>query len=90
MSHPVDPQSPEAAGSQSGPTRELRRRGRVFGFDYDAGVLITTLADAEIDIPSAPHLLRAQRVELPVVEQRPREPTPDAVGDWESEGGAVA
>ena len=70
------PTDPAVPRIPSGDPREFRSRGRMLGFDYDLGVRIMPLFDPELEPPGAPLF--------------PEAPTPDAIGRWESEGGAVA
>ena len=91
MSHSADdPAGPGTPQHLPGTRHELHRRGRAFGFEYDVGVRVTALDEGEMK-PVRPLLPpEARRLALPgAAGESTDAPTPDGVGCWESEGGAV-
>ena len=74
MSQPARPRGPEQPHVVSSTHHELRRQGRAFGFMYDLGIRITTLADGDEGIPRPPLLPVARPLALPVA-AGPREVT---------------
>jgi hypothetical protein len=88
MSHPTGPEGPASPAGPSGIIREIRRRGRAFGLDYDVGIRIITLSDPEMEIARPPLLLGAPRLAL-TGGTRSEASAPEGVAVWEWEGGAL-
>lgn len=77
MSHPADRPRSHASGSVRGTQQELRRRGRVFGLEYDVGIRMRELSPET----------EPWRHALPGDPDGSEVPAPEEIGRWESEGG---
>ena len=66
MPRATDPARPDDSGSGDGIRHEIRRRGRLFGLEYDVDIRVTELVDPEVE-----------RSRLPPPGE-PRRPTPPA------------
>jgi hypothetical protein len=87
MSHPTDPTRSDASGIVHATHHEIRRRGRLFGLEYDVGIRVPELSDPEME-PSRPPLLpRPPRPVLPGTPERTEAEALEGIGRWESEGG---
>lgn len=87
MSHHDDPAPLDAPGSAQHTDHAIRRRGRVFGFAYDAGIRVTELLDPQSGSDRPPVLPGPRRLALPAPPESTEVSVLEGIARWEWEGG---